>query len=74
MGRYALKGENGMKPIDFIILTAVALAVIGIAVYLIRKKLKGETGCGCSCANCPSANACGEKNAKKDVPEREMNA
>ena len=47
-----------MKPIDIILIVALAVIVIGIIAYLIVKKKKGETSCGCACSGCPSAGAC----------------
>ncbi len=37
----------------------VAAVITLIVVYLIRKKKKGESTCGCDCANCPMKNKCG---------------
>ena len=49
-----------MKPIDYFIIAVIALIVVAIAIYIIRKKLKGEKiGCGCGCQSCPHAGACG---------------
>ncbi len=50
-----------MKPIDYVIIAAVALAVVGVVVYLVRQKKKGKSGCGCGCSGCPHANACHSK-------------
>ena len=48
-----------MDGIDILLGVAV-LAVIGWAVSrIVIKRKKGETGCGCGCASCPSAVACG---------------
>lgn len=55
-----------MKPIDIVLIVLVAAAVVGAIAYLIRQKIKGKTGCGCGCSNCPSAGACGAKNAPKN--------
>ena len=52
-----------MKPIDIILIVALTILVLGIAAYLIVKKKKGESSCGCICQGCPSASACAQ--AKK---------
>ena len=55
-----------MKPIDYIIIAAIALIVIAVVVYIVRKKLKGEkVGCGCGCQSCPHAGACGGQSAEE---------
>ena len=57
-----------MKPIDIILITAIAFIVVSIVAYIVRKKRKGEKiGCGCACQSCPQANACG---GAKDADER----
>ena len=50
-----------MEPIDYIIIGGIAIAVVGIVIYLIRQKKKGKTGCGCGCNGCPHADKCGAK-------------
>ncbi len=50
-----------MKPIDWIILGALALVIVGVTAYLIKRKKEGKGGCGCGCQNCPSAGKCGGK-------------
>ena len=47
-----------MKPIDYIIIGVVALAVVLVTVHLIKRKKEGKNGCGCDCSSCPSAGAC----------------
>ena len=47
-----------MKPIDYIILGAVALAVTLVIINLVKRKKEGKGGCGCGCASCPSAGSC----------------
>ena len=47
-----------MKPIDYIIIGAVVLAVALVVVHLVKRKKQGKNGCGCGCASCPSAGAC----------------
>ena len=56
-----------MKPIDYIIIAVLAVVVVGIVAYIVRKKLKGETiGCDCkTCHACPHAGACGGKTQPK---------
>ncbi len=49
-----------MKPIDIILIAALALIVGAIVAYIVRKKIKGEKiGCGCGCQSCPHASVCG---------------
>ena len=63
-----------MKPIDIILIIALAILVIGILAYLIIKKKKGETGCGCGCNGCPSAASCAVvKNRQKTQNDEEGN-
>ena len=50
-----------MKPIDYVIIGVVSIAVVGIMIYLIRQKKKGKSGCGCGCSGCPHAEQCGNK-------------
>ena len=50
-----------MEPIDYIIIGGIAIAVVGIVVYLIKQKKKGKSGCGCGCSGCPHAGSCGNK-------------
>ncbi len=47
-----------MTWIDIVIIIAAAAVVTSAVVGAIVRKKKGETGCGCSCKNCPSACAC----------------
>lgn len=60
-----------MKPIDYILLGALAAVIAVIVIRLIQKKKNGESSCGCNCKNCPGAGTCGVKNTeereKKDV-------
>ncbi len=59
-----------MEPIDIILIVLLAVAMIGIIAYLIRKKLKGESGCGCGCSGCPNASACQRATLTKEkTPE-----
>ncbi len=45
-----------------IIVGLVVAAVIAlIAVNIIRKRKKGQSTCGCGCADCPMKNKCGGK-------------
>lgn len=61
-----------MKPIDYILIAAIVLIVAVIAVYIIRKKIKGENiGCGCGCQSCPHASACGAKATTEKNPQME---
>ena len=47
-----------MKPIDYIIIGALALAITLVVVHLVKRKKQGKNGCGCGCTSCPSAGAC----------------
>ena len=58
-----------MNWIDYVLIGVLALAVVGIIVYLIRQKKQGKTGCGCGCANCPSAGACHGAKPKQETAE-----
>ncbi len=53
-----------MKPIDYILIGAIALTLGWIVFYLIKSKKSGKSGCGCGCATCPVAGKC--KGEKKD--------
>lgn len=56
-----------MNPIDWIILGVLALAIVGIAAYLIKRKKEGKGGCGCGCQNCPSKGKCHGKTEEENV-------
>lgn len=60
-----------MKPIDIVIICIVAAAFIGAIAYLIWKKKKGISGCGCGCSSCPHAGACHSQSTKPKVPQEE---
>lgn len=63
-----------MKPIDYILIAAIVLIVVAIAVYIIRKKIKGEKiGCGCGCQSCPHAGACGGEKGAEETCETHEN-
>lgn len=56
-----------MKPVDIIIIVAIAVVAAAIIAYILYKKCKGEKiGCGCGCKNCPHAGAC-HSNAAEDA-------
>jgi hypothetical protein len=55
-----------MKPIDYIIIGAVSLAVVLISIHLIKRKKEGKNGCGCGCASCPSAGSCPSMQKEKN--------
>ena len=59
-----------MKPIDIILIIAIAVLIVGVIAYLIVKKKKGETGCGCACKGCPSAGACHLAKPSEQFPEK----
>ncbi len=65
-----------MKPIDIVILALVALLVVGIIVYVLWKKKKGEKiGCGCGgCNGCGSANACPSMQKAQEETQSEEKA
>ncbi|MCL2463069.1 MAG: ferrous iron transport protein B, partial [Defluviitaleaceae bacterium] len=52
---------NGLKPGDFIVLGAVALAVIFAVIWMIRRKKQGRSACG----SCPYRGDCKNKNCDK---------
>lgn len=61
-----------MKPIDIILIVALAVLIVGVIAYLIVKRKKGQTGCGCGCSGCPSAGTCAAtKNTAKKPEETE---
>lgn len=63
-----------MKPIDIILIVALALIAIGIIAFIIRKKIKGEKiGCGCGCHACPHAGACSGNTKEKNSETNEKN-
>ncbi len=41
-----------MKPIDVIILVVALLFVAIVVGFSVRRRKKGETGCGCDCGGC----------------------
>lgn len=64
-----------MKPIDYVIIAVVAVAVVGVVAYLIYNKKKGKNvGCGCGCSGCPNAGACSARKDQTSVAEREKTA
>ena len=58
-----------MEPIDYVIISVLAVAVVGIVLYLLRQKKQGKSGCGCGCNGCPHAGAC-HSEQKDDSPEK----
>ena len=58
-----------MKPIDIILIIALAVLIIGVIAYLIVKKKKGDTSCGYACDGCPSASACAAAKQAASTPE-----
>lgn len=48
-----------MEWIDYVIISGVGAAIIGIVVRLILQKKKGKGGCGCG--GCPHASVCPSK-------------
>jgi hypothetical protein len=55
-----------MNPIDYILIGILAVGLIGVVVYLIKEKKKGNSGCGCGCSGCPHANACNSAQKSKE--------
>ncbi len=55
-----------MKPIDYILLGALALILGGVILHLRKRKREGKGGCGCGCANCPSKGNCGAREEKNE--------
>lgn len=43
---------------DVVVIVLAVCAVIGYVAYAVWKKKQGKSGCGCGCADCPSAGAC----------------
>lgn len=70
-GRYEFKTVLGeiMKPIDYVIIGVLVLAVTLVIIHLIKRKKEGKGGCGCGCASCPSAGSC--MAAQKNIKEEE---
>lgn len=70
-----------MGPFEIVTLVAVGVAVAGVVIYLIRKKIAGGGGCDCGgCSSCPHCSACRPKGEGKPAgpaarkgegPERE---
>ena len=52
-----------MKPVDWVILGIVLLAVAAAALFRVRGKKRGG-GCGCGCADCSARGLC----KKSDEP------
>ncbi|MBP5180109.1 MAG: FeoB-associated Cys-rich membrane protein [Clostridiales bacterium] len=51
-----------MDNLGTIIVSAILIVIVGLAVgSLIRKKIKGESTCGCGCSNCPASSTCHKK-------------
>ena len=48
-----------MKPIDYIVIGIIIIAVVIAIVSIIVDKKKGKSTCGCDCANCAG---CSSKN------------
>ena len=57
-----------MKPIDYVIIGVLVLAVTLVIIHLIKRKKEGKSGCGCGCTSCPSAGSCmaAQKNTKEE--------
>lgn len=63
-----------MKPIDIILIVALAVLAVGVGIYLIVKKKKGgTTGCDCGCSGCPHAGACGTAKKSSQKPKENEN-
>ena len=52
-----------MTPIDIAVIVIVGVAVIGVAAYLIYRKVKGKGGC-CDCG-CDGCTACDKGKKQK---------
>lgn len=64
-----------MKPIDYVIIAVVAVAVVGVVAYLIYNKKKGKNvGCGCGCSGCPNAGACSARKGQTEEKTAEENS
>ncbi|MCR5593009.1 MAG: FeoB-associated Cys-rich membrane protein [Saccharofermentans sp.] len=45
-----------------IIVSVILIVIVSLAVRsLIKKKIKGESTCGCGCSNCPASGTCHKK-------------
>ncbi|MDE6585095.1 MAG: FeoB-associated Cys-rich membrane protein [Clostridia bacterium] len=54
-----------MGPVDIAVIVVVGIAVIGIAVYLIYRKVKHKGGC-CDCSFCGGNCSCCKKEDKEN--------
>ncbi len=52
-----LTANLGTITVGLVVAAVIALIVVNI----LRKRKKGQTTCGCGCADCPMKNKCGEK-------------
>ena len=61
-----------MKPVDWIILGIVLLALGAAAFLAVRKKKRGGACCG-SCAGCALSDACGKKRETEEKTADKQN-
>ena len=54
-----------MTPIDIAIIVLASVAFVGVAGYLIWRKVKGKGGCDCGCSGCPHSCNCKQDNGKQ---------
>ena len=47
-----------MGTVDIIVLCVVGVAVVGIAAYLVYRKVKHKGGCDCGCGSCSGCPHC----------------
>jgi hypothetical protein len=51
-----------MNNIGTIVVSLILIVIVGLAAgSIIRKKIKGESTCGCGCSSCPASGACHKK-------------
>jgi len=62
-----------IKPIDIIIIAVLAAAIVGIVAFLVIRKKKGISGCGCGCTSCPHAGGCPSSKEKTEEKKEDNN-
>ena len=62
-----------IKPIDIIIIAVLAAAIVGIVAFLVIRKKKGISGCGCVCTSCPHAGGCPSSKEKTEEKKEDDN-
>lgn len=44
--------------IDYIVVGIICVCLGLVVTYIVKRKKSGQTGCGCSCGDCPSSSSC----------------